>query len=409
MVDYRFENKCIEVFKLLIILIIIGSMNIAEASIFTTGMYPDNSFIDPTVLIDVGNFSIGKESYIAPFTSFTGEYAYIGNYSNVQDGGSNSGRIIIKDDAVIAHGADLIGEVEIGSTAFIGFNNVIKDSKIGDGAYIGVGSKVIGVDIPAHKSVPPGSVIDSTDDIEKLELVNEEQEDFVNEVIEVNRALAIGYSQLFEKNGLNAFGAVGPNGGGDIIVDGKDILAFNGSHEPVIGKGSIVGSSRIIGEVFIGENSKVENGTSIRGDEGVPIRIGKNAEIGKDNIFHSLNDKEIKIGDNFKLAGDSVVHGPLVIGNDVNVGSRAIVFKSTIGDNVVIGDNAIVVGVKVHGGTIIPSDSIVTLQKDVKKFTAEAQQSPESKPKSIFELIAVAFIPIALGLAGSYFLRNKRL
>lgn len=403
--DYKGTGvKYLKVLEVLIILAFIGLVSTAEASVFKTGAYPGNSFVDPAASIDVERFSIGSESYIAPFTSFTGEYAIIGSYSDVQDSGTNSGRIKIADDAVIAHGADLSGDVEVGSKAFIGFNSVIKDSKIGDGAYIGIGSKVIGIDIPAKKSVPPASVIDGAEDIGKLTPVTEEQVEFVNEVIEVNRALAVGYSQLFEKSGLNAFDRVGPNGDGDIIIDGKDILARSGSHEPVIGKGSIIESSRIIGDVFIGENSKIDDGTSIRGDEGIPIKIGKNAQISKNNTFHSLNNKEITIGDNFKLGSDSVIHGYLVIGDNVSVGNRAVVFRSTIGSNVIIGDNAIVVDVNVPDGIVIPPGYVATKQMYIRKLNP----GPVSKPASLLELIGAAFIPIALGLAGSYILRDRK-
>ena len=129
----------------LIMIMFFGSINVSEAATFNTGVYPGESFIDPTVSIDVTNFSIGSESYIAPFTSFSGDYASIGSYSDIQDGVSNSGSIKIDDDAVVAHGAVLSGDVEVGSKAFIGFNSIIKDAKIEDGAYIGIGSTVTGI------------------------------------------------------------------------------------------------------------------------------------------------------------------------------------------------------------------------------------------------------------------------
>ena len=58
-----------------------------------------------------------------------------------------------------------------------------------------------------------------------LKTVTKEQEEFVQEVIGVNRVLAIGYTRLFENSGESAFGKIGPNGDGDILLDGKDILA----------------------------------------------------------------------------------------------------------------------------------------------------------------------------------------
>jgi len=389
----------------IIMILFFSSISVSEAEAFNTGVYPGESFIDPTSSIDVTNFSIGSESYIAPFTSFSGDYVHIGSYSDVQDGARNSGRITIDDDAVVAHGVELSGDVEIGSKAFIGFNSIVKNSKIGNGAYIGIASTVIGINIPAGKSVLPGSVIDSPDDIVNLKPVDETQIEFVEEVIEVNRALAIGYSKLFEDSGIEAFGKIGPHGDADILIDGKDILAHSGSHEPSIGEGTVIGNSRVIGHVTIGKNVFIEDGTSVRGDEGIPLIIGDNSKIGKNNTFHSLNGKEIIIGNNFKLGSESIIHGPLNIGSDVSVGNRAIVFKSTIGNNVVIGDNAVVVGVKVPDGMVIPSGSMLTSQKDVRKLNP---QEPVSTTASLLDLTLVAMIPIALGLAGSLILKNKK-
>lgn len=386
-------------FVLIINILIVGASN-------NTISYQGNSFVDPSVSIDVNDFSIGSESYVGPFTSFTGEYTSIGSNSDLQDGVSNSGNITIKDNAVVAHGAHLEGEVEVGSFAFIGFNSIIKDARIGDDAYIGIGSKITGVDIPPGKSVPQASVIDSIDDIEKLGPVTEEQEEFVKEVIGVNRALAIGYTRLFEKNGASDFGSIGPNGDGDILIDGKDILSRSGNNVPVIAASSTIGSTRIIGDVFLGENSIVENGTSIRADEGIPIKIGKNAQIAMNNTFHSLNDQEISIGNDLKLGSDSVLHGPLVIGEKANIGSRAVVFKSTIGNNVQIGDDAIVVGVKVPDGTVIPSGSVIETPKDVRLLNPTAA-APGTKWASIMDLFLVSMVPILLGLVISVVLRKK--
>jgi carbonic anhydrase/acetyltransferase-like protein (isoleucine patch superfamily) len=392
--------------ELLITFVIIVNISTVGASNYNTGSYPGNSFIDPSVQINVSDFSIGSESYIGPFTSFTGEYAHIGSYSDFQDGVSNSGTINIKDDAVVAHGAHLEGDIEIGSHAFIGFNSYIKDAKIGDDAYIGIGSKIIGIDIPPGKSVPQAAVIDSADDIEKLEEVTKEQEEFVQEVIGVNRVLAIGYTRLFENSGESAFGKVGPNGDGDILLDGKDILSRSGSNEPVIGAGSVIESARIIGDVFLGENSKVESGTSIRADEGIPITIGKNAMIGMNNTFHSLNDQEIIIGNDLNLGSDSVLHGQLILGDNVRIGNNAVVFKSTIGNNVDVGDNAIVVGVKVPDGTVIPPGSVLATKKDVRMLNPN-DVAPGTKWASITNLFSVAMIPIVLGFAISVILRKK--
>lgn len=393
---------------LVLLLALFLSISIAEASVYNTGIYPGNSFIDPAAHIDVGSFSIGSESYIAPFTSVTGEYANIGSHSNVQDGGTISGNIKIADDAVIAHGADLIGNVEIGSMAFVGFNSIINDSKIGDGAYIGVMCKITGIDIPAGKSVPAGSIIDSQDDIKNLGPVTKAQIVFVNDVIEVNRALAVGFSQLYEKRGQEAFGKTGPSGDRNINIHGRTILGYSGTIEPSIGNGATIGNARVIGNVILGDNARIDDGTSIRADEGVPIKIGNNAQIGKNSIFHSLNKKTLEIGNDFEVGSHAVIHGPVYIGNNVKVGNRAVVFKSNVGNNVIIGDNAAVTGVKLLDGAVIPPDTMVGSQAAANKFNEPVRREDQTAGSTpLIAIIVVALIPSILGLVGSVVLKDK--
>jgi hypothetical protein len=70
-----------------------------------------------------------------------------------------------------------------------------------------------------------------------------------------------------------------------------------------------------------------------------------------------------------------------------------------------VGDNAVVVGVKVPDGMVIPSGSMLTSQKDVRKLNP---QESVSTTASLLDLILVAMTPIALGLAGSLILKNKK-
>ncbi|HEY9205253.1 MAG TPA: DapH/DapD/GlmU-related protein, partial [Candidatus Methanoperedens sp.] len=170
---------------------------------------------------------------------------------------------------------------------------------------------------------------------------------------------------------------------------------------------SSIDNVRIIGSVNLGDNVRVEDGTSIRGDEGVPISIGDNARIGKNNTFHSLNKKVIEIGKDFKLGSDAVIHGPLDMGDNVEVGNRAIVFKSKIGNNVVIGNNAVVTGVRLLDGAVIPPGTIVGSQKDAEKFNDAVRKDSPKEPASLFGFIFAAFIPAGLGLVGSVALRDR--
>lgn len=349
-----------------------------------TGLYLGNSFIDPSAVIEViniSNFSIGKESYIAPFAYIAGRQIVIGNYANIQDDVEIKGLPNISDQVIIAHGAGLSGEVEIGEKSFIGFNTYIQSSKIGKGVYIDHSSTITGVTIPDGKYVSTGSVINKQSLVDNLSDVTGEQKEFIEDEISVNRALAIGYNKLYKEKGKDIFGSVGPNPDGDIKIDSKDILTRSGSNRPVIENGTEYNTVRIIGDVFIGENGKIGNNTVIRSDEGIPIKIGRNTLIGAGNVFHSLNNEEIEIGDNFKLGDFNVIHGALKIGNNVTIGSKSVVSKSKIGNNVTIGNRAIIANVYIPDGTNIgPSRKIVS-QEDFENMSRENKENSNGTNK----------------------------
>lgn len=345
-----------------------------------TGIYPGNSFIDPSAAIEVlhlSNFSIGKESYIGPFSRISGRHIAIGNYSNIQDDVEIKGVLNISDHVIVAHGAGLSGKVEIGEKSFIGFNTYVQGSNIGKGVYIDHGSMISGVTIPDGKYVPMGSVINGQSLVDNLSDVTDEQKELMENEISINRALAIGYSKLYKEKGKDVFVSVGPNTDGDIKVDSNDIFSRNGSNEPIMENGTFYNTVRIIGEIFIGENGNIGNGTVIRADEGVPIKIGRDAIIGIGDVFHSLNNEEIEIGNGFKLGDFSIVHGPLKIGNNVTIGSRSVVFKSQIGNNVIVGDKVIVANVDIPDGTNIgPSKKIIS-KEDVENMSRDNTENVE--------------------------------
>ena len=92
----------------------------------------------------------------------------------------------------------------------------------------------------------------------------------------------------------------------------------------------------IIGGAIIGDNVNVAPFASIRGDEGMPIYIGKNSNIQEGVVIHGLKDKYVDqngykaseyIGDNVSLAHQAQVHGPAKVGNNVFIGMQSFVFK----------------------------------------------------------------------------------
>lgn len=355
------NNKILNILLILTIIsgigIVIGSgqSNTQELNILKvpTGIYPGDSFIDPSAVIEVlnlSNFSIGKESYIAPFAYIAGRDIKIGNYTSIQDDVEIRGLPKISDNVTIAHGSGLSGKVEIGEKTFIGFNTFIQSSKIGKGVYIGHSSVVSNVTIPDYTYINPGSNINKQLLVENLTDINQEQKEFIEKIIAEN-SLAIKYSKLYKEN-KSVFGPIGPNPDGDRPVIEKDV-----EYETV----------KIIGDVFIGKNSKIGNGAVIRADKG-SIKIGEAALIGIGNVFHSFNNESIEIGENFNLRNFNVIHGPLKIGNNASIGDRTVVFNSKIGNNVTIGNRAIVSNVDIPDGTNIGQSQKIINQKDLENL-----------------------------------------
>jgi SulP family sulfate permease len=65
---------------------------------------------------------------------------------------------------------------------------------VGAGCYIGIGAIVVGVELPEGRFVPHGSIVDSADAVDRLPLVSAAHREFNEDVVEVNRGLAIAYA-----------------------------------------------------------------------------------------------------------------------------------------------------------------------------------------------------------------------
>lgn len=135
--------------------------------------------------------------------------------------------------------------------------------------------------------------------------------------------------------------------------------------------------SSIIGCVVVDDNVNVASFASIRGDEGIPIYIGKDSNVQEGVVIHGLKDKyvdqngykaSVYIGNNVSLAHQSQVHGPSKIGNNVFVGMQSFVFKSNIEDNVVIEPGSKVIGVDVKTNSYVPAGSVIKTQEDANKL-----------------------------------------
>jgi carbonic anhydrase/acetyltransferase-like protein (isoleucine patch superfamily) len=146
----------------------------------------------------------------------------------------------------------------------------------------------------------------------------------------------------------------------------------------------------VIGAVTIGANVMVSPMASVRGDEGMPIFIGKDSNIQDGVVIHGLEtiDEQGKpvennlvvgsdgkkytvyVGERVSLAHQSQVHGPTLIGNDTFIDMQAFLFKAHVGNNCVLEPKSAAIGVTIPYGRYISAGMVITKQKDADNLPA---------------------------------------
>lgn len=161
---------------------------------------------------------MGERAHIAADTSVRadeGSPFHIGANTNLQDGvvlhALKDKRVLVAGEpwaiyvgkhVSIAHDALIHGPCYIGDETFVGFKAVVHDSVVGANCFIGIGAIVVGVEIPDGRFVPHGRIVDSADAVDALPPVTEAHAEFNEDVVEVNRGLAVAYHALDREIGV---------------------------------------------------------------------------------------------------------------------------------------------------------------------------------------------------------------
>lgn len=164
----------------------------------------------------VGKVLLGDHVHIASGSSVRadeGSPFFIGSNTNVQDGvvihalknkrvrvAGQEWAVYVGKNVSIAHNALVHGPCFIGDNTFVGFKAVVHDSVVGAHCYIGIGAIVVGVEIPDGKFVPHGAIVDSADAVARLPDASAAHHEFNEDVVDVNRGLAVAYRRIAESS-----------------------------------------------------------------------------------------------------------------------------------------------------------------------------------------------------------------
>lgn len=337
-----------------------------------------STYVSPLAEV-FGDVYIGERSFVAGNTvlrAHPDERLTIGSETNAQDNvvlRSFNTSTYIADKTSLAHHA-VIRDSEIGDFAFVGFLAEVIDSEVGEGALISAHALVEGVKIPEDALISPGQEITTQKQADDLPTAGEAEEEFKREVLDVNAEFAEGYVKLYKDVGYDGVIGIGPN----------PVTEFNEERvEPDIGDNSDIGEfARIVGDVRIGSGAYIGQRAAIRADEGAPIIIGKNAEIEDRVTFHALKGTSIEVGNGLDAGNDAVLHGPLKVGDNLTTDDNAVVFRADLGDDVTVGKDAIIQGpasegdpndleLKIPDGTNIPEGAVVTSEEDLQELEDE--------------------------------------
>jgi len=286
------------------------------------------SFIDPTALIDGKIMLDGDFVYIAPFVeahSANGDIR-IGEGTNIQDSAKLYGPAEIGSSVSLAHRCEISNSV-VGDFAFVGFGAKITNSRIRDGAFVSHGAVLNGALIEEDTYVPPCGN-------KPVGKVPDELREFREDELKINSELVIGYIDLLYSMGERAVLFVAPSPATSWT---RTPIFPKTEHVRLLGQTRIIGGVEFAGEASIGEK------TSIRGDEGYPIKIKNQVKIGREVVLHSLKKTSIEIGSNVTIGDGSIIHGPAVIGRGATIGKNCILLKSQITDGDTIPDGMVLI------------------------------------------------------------------
>ena len=181
--------------------------------------------IDPTAYVHplgavIGNVSIGKNVFVAPFAAVRGDEGqplHVGDDSNVQDGvvihaleteehgkpveknlvevAGKKYAVYVGNRVSLAHQVQIHGPACVLDDSFVGMKVLVFRSKVGRGCVVEPGCILMGVSVPDGRYVPAGTVLRDQAAADRLPAITDDYPlKTINKgVVHVNTSLAKGY------------------------------------------------------------------------------------------------------------------------------------------------------------------------------------------------------------------------
>jgi carbonic anhydrase/acetyltransferase-like protein (isoleucine patch superfamily) len=333
--------------------------------------------------------------------------------------------VIIGDAVEIGYGATVLGGSTIGAFGSsakdtgVGANAVIDGATIEPGAVVGALARVgPGVTVPSGFYVLPSANVTTNAEasdpaLGKVEKVPSAVATTLQTSIARNAALAAGYTNLYQGN--SATGA-NPGTTSTTVFNGNLATVSGASPEPGAATTSaatginfeptssvapsfvgpfvarvqvsdpnfiarVTGDVRFTGQRVHAVERHLGRSNAIRGDQGQPITFATSPTTGRAVTIYSPTGSAttsgsttktvggISVGSNLTMQDNAVLLGgsetSYKIGNDVTIGTSAVVSNSNIGNGVVIGARSYVANSTIAAGQVIAPGTILIGNKVV--------------------------------------------
>ncbi len=184
-----------------------------------------SAFVHPLGLV-IGNVTIGKNVFVAPFAAVRGDEGqplHVGDDSNVQDGvvihaleteehgkpleknqvevGGKKYAVYVGNRVSLAHQVQIHGPAYVLDDSFVGMQVLVFRARVGKGCVVEPGCILMGVSVPDGRYVPAGTVLKDQAAADKLPAITDDYplKSLNKGVVHVNTSLAKGYGAAEKK------------------------------------------------------------------------------------------------------------------------------------------------------------------------------------------------------------------